>query len=153
MISFALMRHGEAQDSAPDDCLRELTRNGMESARKLAKTVQHELGREIFKHIVCSPYTRAQQTAKIMAEYFAIDSFTNNDAITPNNHVVHASKSLSSIQTGTLIVCHMPIIGFLSNYLTQGDASIGIPYRLNELVFFETEYFDLGLATRGKHYV
>lgn len=153
MITFALMRHGEAQDDAPADCLRELTEQGKSSVTELAKRIQSEQGRGAFNHIVCSPYVRAQQTARIMATYFDITTFEYNGAITPDSHVADAGKSLVDIKDKTLVICHMPIISVLTSYLTHGNTSARFSYQLNELVFFETEFFELGLATKGKHYV
>ncbi|MGB1287656.1 MAG: phosphohistidine phosphatase SixA [Aggregatilineales bacterium] len=60
-----LMRHGSAEDMATSDHARQLTSEGREDIRRMAKLVGNRGIRDA--HIFASPRTRAQQTAEIMA--------------------------------------------------------------------------------------
>lgn len=141
-MQFALMRHGEAELTAPSDFLRELTDNGKIQVLAEAKSISRPI-----KKIITSPYIRAQQTAKIMAETLGIDDIEVCDKITPNDSVAQAIKTLEPMMvSSTLIVCHMPIIAYLTSVLVYGHMDNLQAYRVNQIRWFETDFFADGLC-------
>lgn len=61
-----LLRHAEAVDRAADDAARQLTAKGIEQAARVAKYLRRK--RLMPDRVVCSPVTRAKQTAVLVAE-------------------------------------------------------------------------------------
>ncbi|MDY7025413.1 MAG: phosphohistidine phosphatase SixA [Pseudomonadota bacterium] len=141
-MQFALMRHAEAEPYAPTDALRELTPYGRDQVYQEA---QHSP--ITFKRIIVSPYLRAQQTAKIMAEVMGITQLEYCPAITPEGAVSRALLSLTDRVTDkTLIVCHMPIVAAMSQILTDGYYQNPQPFSLAEIRCFEAITFAEGVA-------
>ena len=61
-----LLRHAEAVDRAAEDASRQLTAKGIEQAARVAKYLRRK--KLVPDRVVCSPVTRAKQTAVLVAE-------------------------------------------------------------------------------------
>jgi phosphohistidine phosphatase len=69
-MNLYLLRHAEAEEEAASDGKRQLTERGREQARVVGRfCARHDLYPE---RILTSPLTRAQQTAKILADELKI---------------------------------------------------------------------------------
>lgn len=64
-LRVTLIRHGAAEDDAPSDDERALTRDGRTAVRRVGRTLARRKVR--FDAIVASPLVRAVQTAEIIA--------------------------------------------------------------------------------------
>lgn len=73
--TYSLMRHGEATSNLSHvwnlDGSDELTDNGKEQVKAASKLFEQERGKPDV--IICSPFTRTHQTAKLVASHFGMD--------------------------------------------------------------------------------
>ena len=73
--TYSLMRHGEAESNLTHvwnlDGSDKLTEQGIEQAKNAAKLFEQERGAPDV--IICSPFTRTHQTAKLVAQHFGIN--------------------------------------------------------------------------------
>jgi phosphohistidine phosphatase len=138
-----IMRHGEAQNHAISDELRELTINGLSEVRSIAKQLSHEK----FDLVIVSPYVRAQQTAKMMIKMNDGNAeVLSSDLITPlgsANDVHHFLDGLFAEKQyeKVLIVSHMPLVSYLIAELStdnqmpifQTAAALKIEYSIEKM--------------------
>lgn len=117
------LRHGRAGQHGdprfPDDSLRPLTDDGAARLNLICRGLEYlEPAWEI---ILTSPYTRARQTAEIVAEYFGVvDRLQEVDVLAPG----HATRELTNILhdlpvcESVLLVGHEPSMStHISNYV------------------------------------
>lgn len=119
-----IVRHGEAQASAPLDELRCLTDRGVREVAALWQQLKVE-GVEI-SEVVASPYVRAQQTAVQIAECYPNVSQQTCSLITPDDapeSVIEWLASYESSLDGWALVSHMPLVAALTGLLTEGVGS------------------------------
>ncbi|QOL24450.1 phosphohistidine phosphatase SixA [Thalassotalea sp. LPB0316] len=122
-----IMRHGHAIDQAASDSQRPLSESGRIEVAKMAAFLQEQ--QQSFDVIYQSPYTRAQQTAAIVAEQLGLtEKLQTLDMITPMGR----AKDVHDFIDGTLseapfknmlFVCHMPIVSYLVESLSAGASS------------------------------
>lgn len=110
-MNVFIMRHGEAQSSADTDAQRELTAQGKDDIAQMATDYAAAL--KTVDVIWSSPYVRAQQTAKIMADHLD-KSVITQPFLPPNGNPIDSLAALESHRTETvLIVSHQPLVGIL----------------------------------------
>lgn len=118
-MKLYLMRHGQAEPSAANDSLRQLTEHGQKQARQaaswLAKTVQGPVS------LWVSPYVRTQQTATPIAQALAID-IINHDGLMPDKSAQQVIDELIHQPQDIILVTHLPLVGHLASLLVEGRA-------------------------------
>jgi phosphohistidine phosphatase len=110
MRELWLMRHGAAEGAAPGgDAMRRLTDDGERTSRRVARA----LGRmgvapdEIWH----SPFVRATQTARAVAEELGADTLVEQEAFTPHGYGPDAAERLfSSSARRLLLISHLPLL-------------------------------------------
>lgn len=141
MHTLYVMRHGQAESSAPSDELRNLTPFGVEQVNLNAR---QNLSHKVFDYVFVSPYLRAQQTWDTIKQHqVTFKQCHTVDWITPDvptqptldNLVALEGESLS-----VLLVCHQTFAGRLSTHLCGGP-SHGIHVDTAAIVHIETEVF------------
>lgn len=129
IMQVYIMRHGQAFTSGSVDALRELTTEGKQEARIMAKWIAEQ--KIDLDQIIVSPFVRAQETSKELFNYLDKKiAVTTLDFITPSGsaQTVHdyidgvcATDNINSL----LIVSHMPLVSYLVAELTiDGDCPI-----------------------------
>ena len=122
-MKVIIMRHGQADWSAPSDSERHLTRQGMQ---EVSSTIAQLAGQQVDR-IFASPYLRARQTAAIASEAFAIDVETLAD-LEPDGDSASVVQALPA--TGVvMLVSHMPQVSCLAGLLCDGSTSDGPSFR------------------------
>lgn len=116
-----LIRHGEAGPSGPDgDAARTLTPNGRASIQRLGL---ERLAVDRPDHLFASPYTRAQESARLLLEAIqpslAIETL---DQLTPDHEPgdVVATLAPLDLMGHVVLVGHQPLMGALVAYLAGG---------------------------------
>lgn len=128
-----LFRHGiavEWHDWDGDDRTRPLTEEGIEKTTKVAKGL---LQLDIHPtHLLCSPFLRTQQTAKIAKNIFGI----SEDAQLSPELLSEASpeyfvKSLGSFSRDDTVLCvgHEPHLGFTAGVMIFGQSASGMVFK------------------------
>ena len=106
-----IMRHGEAAAGATSDAARQLTEEGREDVVTIVTRYQDEL--KLADEVWCSRYTRAQQTAELVADI--IDKpVVIQDWLTPTDNIDRVLNELREADQKTIfIVSHQPLVGIL----------------------------------------
>lgn len=122
-VRLLLLRHGEAERTAPSDELRALTASGRD---EVARTARHiaALGLPA-PVVVSSPYLRARETAAILAAILDVDPVRTVSRITPDDSPTRALAVIDPLCAAgsvVVVVTHMPLIGRLLGLLVEGDA-------------------------------
>jgi len=127
-MNLFILRHGLAVERAASgqDAERPLTRAGKRKLGQIAKAME---ALEIsFNLILASPYTRARQTAEIVAEAFnARARLELSNTLTPGGSSKKLIESLRSRQLtaeNILLVGHEPYLSELISLLVAGDSSL-----------------------------
>ncbi|WP_461536692.1 phosphohistidine phosphatase SixA [Spongorhabdus nitratireducens] len=145
MLQLTIMRHGEAEPMARGvkDADRKLTPYGLNQA---VRTAQQLVALEQTPEtIICSPYCRAQQTARECADILGIETLQLDDGFTPDASVTEAIEKLP--ETGNvLLVSHMPLVSYLTGLLIDGNPYVGPGYGTASAVVIELEYPAAGLG-------
>ncbi len=116
-LKIILMRHGEAESRSGPDANRHLTifgeREVVASAGKIAERLRPE-------SIVASPYTRAQQTARLVRDVWNREILIDTwDEITPTGNCALVRDKLVTIAPQEImLVTHQPFISTFIRYLT-----------------------------------
>jgi phosphohistidine phosphatase len=149
MHTLYVMRHGQAESSAPSDEQRALTPFGVQQVRQNA---QKNLQAKVFDYVFVSPYLRAQQTWDIIhsvnIEYKQLHTV---DWITPDVATQPALDQLFSLTEKLsetpkekplliLLVCHQTFAGRFITHLC-GGARHGIHVDTGAIVNTNTEVF------------
>jgi phosphohistidine phosphatase SixA len=150
-MELLLMRHGDTQPGNPDSH-RPLSNQGREQVRQQA--LAHQSGANKLQQLVCSPYTRAAQTARLFAQLtennnIAIDWL---DDLTPQGNPRAIEGFLQQTQADNLLmVSHLPLVGLLIDYLT---GETGTSMSTASLASLSMDYPAQGMATLNWiHYV
>ena len=122
-MKVIIMRHGQADWSAPSDSERNLTVQGMQ---EVSSTVAQLAGQQVDR-IIASPYLRAQQTAAIASETFAVDVETLA-ALEPDGDSASVVQTLPAAGV-VMLVSHMPQVSCLAGLLCDGSTSDGPPFQ------------------------
>jgi len=119
-MELILWRHAEAEPGEPD-LGRALTGKGEKQARRMAEWLHAHLPESA--RILASPATRAQQTAKALAEV-GHRRFRTIDAIAPGASAadVLAAADWPNARHAVVIVGHQPTLGWVVSELLTGSA-------------------------------
>lgn len=141
-MPLIIMRHGEAGWHAIDQ-QRELTEMGRRDVAAVAADIAASPFRP--KQIWCSPYTRARQTAAIVAEVLNCP-VEEKHFITPDDDPGQCLDALLENPVSPLmIVSHMPFVGGLSTLLVDGHRR-GIPFMTSQAVVLDMPVVGPGCA-------
>jgi len=146
MRNLFILRHGPAgkaiESENKDDSLRPLTKKGKRVTKDVARGMM-DRGIEI-DIILTSPFTRARQTAEIVAKVFKIhDRIIESDVLIPGSPYVNCIDVLEKEASGKdniLIIGHEPYLSGLIAYLISGFKHANIDLKkagLCHLVFDE----------------
>lgn len=114
------MRHGQAHPQVTDDASRELTSHGIKETCAVVKKAFND--KHTPQKIMASQYTRAIQTANIVADDLDYkDKIPTTDLILPNSDLRQALEFLAKQKTDSLlIVSHQSFVGKLISLLVDG---------------------------------
>jgi len=130
-VELLVIRHGVAEEreefaaSGKDDSLRPLTKEGRWKMERGAKALRHAL--PSLNVIATSPYTRAAQTAKIVAAAYDDVDVERLDALTPDGRPQAFLTWLRGRESDDRVaaVGHEPHLGSLVYWLLTGEAIEG----------------------------
>ncbi|WP_308812164.1 phosphohistidine phosphatase SixA [Pseudomonas japonica] len=113
-----ILRHGEAANTAPDPA-RALTRTGREEVLRSAA----HLMAEPLQKILASPYTRAQETARLVQTALGQSvALQTVDWLTPDSDPDRVVAELDRLGLDqVLLVSHQPLVGMLLGLLDRGE--------------------------------
>ncbi|MBD3895931.1 phosphohistidine phosphatase SixA [Halomonas sp. ML-15] len=143
-----IMRHGQAGHGVPD-AARRLTPHGQAEVQRMATWLSGELSDAERKAlwIVASPFTRAQQSAALVAETLDREVDTL-DCITPDDRPMAAIDWLQiNADRPLLLVSHMPLVGELTACLAEGPRGRGLGFATAAVASLEAEVWAAGCAT------
>ncbi|WP_422133790.1 phosphohistidine phosphatase SixA [Endozoicomonas sp. ALD040] len=140
-MKLIIMRHGQASWSAPNDQERPLTGMGQQEVLSTASKLTH-LG---INRILASPYLRAQQSGRILAETLGC-SLETMDCITPDDDPMAVISELPA-QGNIVLASHMPLVGALTGLLCEGSIHQGPGFMTGNAAVLEMELPGPGLAT------
>lgn len=139
-----IMRHGEAAAGHPDND-RELTACGHAEAEQMAGW----LGQRPVEgaRLYASPYRRALQTAAPVARALGVEPQVL-PIITPDDSPAAVCDWLLAHagQAPVVLVSHMPLVGLLTELLTEGRAVRGLGYPTAAVAELESEVWAAGCA-------
>ncbi|MGR2740258.1 phosphohistidine phosphatase SixA [Billgrantia sp. Q4P2] len=139
-----IMRHGEAGPGRPDS-ERELTPRGQAEAERMANW----LGQQLLQgaRLYTSPFRRACQTALPVAGALGVEPEVL-PIITPDDSPAVVCDWLLSHagDTPIVLVSHMPLVGLLTELLTEGRAARGMGYPTAAVAELESEIWAAGCA-------
>lgn len=121
-MELVLLRHGEAERDAPGDELRRLTSRGQEEAHAVG--LQLRALPLLLPVVYASPYRRAQETARLVADGLGVAAVRTLSEITPDDDPRRALLAIAECcEAGRtlVVVTHMPLIGSLLALLVDGD--------------------------------
>ena len=120
MLDLYILRHGYAGKRLPDpikDTQRQLTESGKKEVVQVAESLKRLKVK--FNYIFSSPWTRAFQTAKIIAvEYKLIGQIEHCEELKPdgNKDFLYSKLKKLNIESTSLVVGHEP---YLSNMISD----------------------------------
>jgi phosphohistidine phosphatase len=131
-MELFILRHAIADQrdptKYPDDALRPLTEKGMKRMRRVAEGLL-AAGLQ-FDVIYTSPYTRAKQTAEIVAEVFDMrNDVRETDTLAVDGDpedLIEELKKTEKDAASVLLVGHEPYLSELISLLLVGDASLDL---------------------------
>lgn len=143
-MNLYIIRHAiAAQRGTPgyeDDSQRPLTDKGRKKMSKIAKGLR-QLGIEL-DVILTSPYVRARDTAKILAdEYNMVDQirFTDN-LIPPGDFKALIDEIQEKYDVESLaLVGHEPMLGELISWLTTGSKNLQINFKKGGVCYLSAD--------------
>ena len=114
-----LLRHAIAEGSAESDSARELTPKGKDQARSVAKKF-NQRSPQVDK-VICSSYTRAQQTAALIMPLFPGLDLSLDAGIASDGDVYGLMDAIESYDLQqVLLVSHNPFLSNLLSLLVDG---------------------------------
>ena len=130
-MELLVIRHGVAEEreafatTGKDDSLRPLTKDGQWKMERVARGLRHLL--RSLDVVASSPYTRATQTAKIVADAYGGIGIERLDALTPEGRPRAFLTWLREREADdrVAIVGHEPHLGTLVYWLLTGDNAEG----------------------------
>ena len=130
-MELLVIRHGVAEEredfaaTGKDDSLRPLTKEGRWKMERGAKALRHAL--PSLDVIATSPFTRAVQTAKIVAAAYDDVGVEQVDALTPESRPQEFLAWLRKRDAGDRVaaVGHEPHLGTLVYWLLSGESVAG----------------------------
>ena len=135
-MNLYFVRHGYAENAFPDE-KRNLTQHGIEILQNSIDVwLRHISGIE---YIITSPYTRAYQTAQIIADRFNV----NNEVIIEKDLAPGSSlRQIEALIMGLdaeniLIVGHMPDIAMIASDLLN-SLTLNLVFQPSSIIGIET---------------
>lgn len=130
-MELLIIRHGVAEEretfaaTGKDDSLRPLTKEGRWKMERVAKGL-HRLLPSV-DLVAASPFTRALQSAKIVADAYGIDECEQLDALTPDGRPQAFMAWLRKREAGDRVAAigHEPHLGSLVSWMLTGEAVEG----------------------------
>lgn len=114
-MDLYVLRHAKAERAVPggDDARRPLTEKGQRDARRLGRWVrEHELALDL---VATSPYTRAHETATLVAQCGSALPLMIWDELVPGSTVAALMARLATLDpnAAVLVVGHDPLLSDL----------------------------------------
>ena len=155
MQQLFIMRHGEALFDAPDP-QRSLSERGHRQAAETSQWLAEKAaGRDV--RLLASPFTRAQQTAHYVAQALNV-SIESQLWLTPDTPVAAVMAGWDALWMTAddaqcwVWVSHMPLVGYLGRYLTEGKGVGSDAFATAEVVQYEADVWAAGCAyTRSRY--
>jgi phosphohistidine phosphatase len=131
-MNLYILRHGLAVDHGaagyPNDADRPLTPKGKRKLRKIAKAMQSlQLS---FDLILSSPYTRARQTAELVADALRQRrKLEFSEDLVPNGSFQELIQYLNRLKTraeDVMLVGHEPYLSGLISLMVSGDSDFRV---------------------------
>jgi phosphohistidine phosphatase len=152
-MELYILRHaiaGVRSASTPGDSQRPLTVEGAEKMRRAARGMRAmELS---FDLILSSPYTRAKQTAEIVANVFGLEKkleFSQTLAANGNpKDLVEELKRRHGKRKSVVVVGHEPYLSRLISLLISGSTSLPITLRKGGLCKLAIDALSYGRCAR-----
>ena len=120
-MDIILWRHAEAEDLAPNDLARPLTKRGERQAARMARWLVPQLGKpsrtESEWRVVASPAVRAQQTAAALG--IRVDTVASIAPDAPADAILHAANWPHG-ESNIIVVGHQPTLGMVAARLANG---------------------------------
>ncbi len=114
-----LLRHAIAEDSAATDSARDLTAQGLVQARSVTEKFRQYS--PAMDRVLCSPYSRARQTADAVMTLFPDLAPTIDEGIKPSGDVYAVIDAIESYELQhLLLVSHNPFLSNLLSVLVDG---------------------------------
>ena len=112
-MQLFILRHGHAEHFARSDAERALSERGKQEVHSVVQ--RHEVELAKLGQIYVSPYTRAQQTAAVVSDYFPDIPLTTLDLLTPGDRPQAVINFLSQQDENShlLLVSHQPLVTYL----------------------------------------
>jgi phosphohistidine phosphatase len=152
-MNLYVVRHAIAVERGTpgyeDDTQRPLTEPGRKKMKKISRGL-HQLGIEL-DVILTSPWVRARDTAKILADRFGLMDkiFFTDNLIPPGNFEalvfeIHEKYDLANIA----LVGHEPMLSSLVSWLTTGDTDVRVALKKGGVAYLSSEnLYEDGRAT------
>jgi|SRR6185369_12812490 phosphohistidine phosphatase len=149
-MNLFILRHGIAVErGAPGydkDADRPLTPKGERRLGGIADAI--EAMKLKFDLILSSPYTRARQTAEIVAEALNLKKLLEfSDHLTPNGSakaLITELSKLDPVPESALLVGHEPYLSELISTLTSGETRVAIDFKKGGLCKLEVDSLRYG---------
>jgi phosphohistidine phosphatase len=123
-MKIYLVQHAEAK-SKDEDPERPLTNSGRQNAQVVANMAAR-LGLPV-NQIRHSGKTRAEQTAKIMAETLNPEQgMTKSEGLSPLDDVEPVAEALSKAAESVMLVGHMPFMERLAGKMVAGNSDLAV---------------------------
>jgi len=137
MLRLLLMRHSDAQMSHPrGDSCRSLLPEGRSKAHQQAQALKGVIQPQVIVH---SPYVRAEETARIMAETFHVDKIFPSPDLVPYAEDLAILPEVEAFQAGEiLLVGHNPHMSRLVSQLNSQGRSISMVTAMIAAIDFDT---------------
>lgn len=141
-MNLYLIRHAIAEEETPsgEDSQRGLTDKGAKRMRQIAKGLR-TLGVE-FDLILTSPYTRAQQTAEILADVFKIKKqVAASENLVPmgDPDLLLAEINEKYSVLSLAIVGHEPYLSTFVSLLTAGGSPVEMTFKKGGVCHLSTD--------------
>ncbi|HEV8293683.1 MAG TPA: phosphohistidine phosphatase SixA [Tepidisphaeraceae bacterium] len=151
-MKLFLLRHGLAGERDPSryptDAVRPLTTDGKHEILRIAKRLRREKIR--FDLIISSPYTRARQTAEIVARIYKM-KVKLTDHLTPEGKMRDLIQYLGALKgapEAILLVGHEPYLTQLISILLSGKDNLDIRLKKAGLCRLTIGFFLYGRCAR-----
>lgn len=138
-MKLFLLRHGEAERTAPSDFDRTLTGQGEADSTNVGLFCAK--ANIYFTHIFVSPITRAKQTARLVAEQLPPAPIEETEFLTPGTDPKNLFNLLRSFTSESRILCvtHEPFASTCISTLISGTESSHIIMKPASLACVETD--------------
>ena len=155
MPQLYIMRHGDALFDAVD-AMRSLSKRGHAQAADSAEWVAvHAAGHRV--RLLASPIKRAQQTAQYLSAALGV-SIEPQSWLMPDTPVSDAVTAWDNLWVASgeahywVWVSHMPLVGHLGHYLTEGVGGVSDFFDTAEVACYHADVWAAGCAMQRQRY-